>query len=77
MSIGERFLTKAEFETWVKQIERRLAALEIKEIEISQTKGWSGEQPIIANIEVDGQGHVTNIQGKAIFARNGLIDNIG
>lgn len=77
MSVGEKFVSKAEFEAFVKQIEKRLAALEIKEAQIFKTEGWSGDQPIITGIEIDSEGHVTTISGKAIFARNGLIDNIG
>jgi len=77
MSIGEKFVTKAEFEAFIKQIEKRLAALEIKEAQIVKTEGWSGDQSIIVNIEIDSGGHVISISGKMMSVRNGLIDDIG
>jgi len=77
MSIGEKFVTKAEFEAFIKQIEKRLAALEIKEAQIVKTEGWSGDQSIIVNIEIDSGGHVIDISEKMMSIRNGLIDDIG
>ena len=77
MSIGERYVTKAEFEAWIKQIEKRLAALEVKEVAVVKLEGWSGDQPFIEDIEVDSEGRVISIRGKALFIRSGLVNDVG
>ncbi len=74
MAIGEKLVSKAEFESWAKQLEKRLASLEIKEIEAKA--GITMTIDVIADLDLDSNGHVLSIAYYRITIKEGLITKV-